>query len=207
MNDIVVIDTETTGLNPDLHPVWEIAGLRCRLDEDRGTLAIVDYLDIQVELTDFERQNHDPYAQKLTKFDERYDEAMAVTKAGAAMLVLDLFGSSTSALAPMRERPHIVGAVPSFDALRLGMLIGANSFHMDRLVEPWHYHYVCVENLVAGCSQTLPPWNSDDLTKMTSVTPQPEELRHTAMSDTLWALDLYAWVYDLIVDNSEVVAS
>lgn len=41
---------------------------------------------------------------------------------------------------------HVVGAVPSFDTTRLGRLL----FEQGEMWEPWHYHLIDIETLIAG---------------------------------------------------------
>jgi hypothetical protein len=59
-----------------------------------------------------------------------------------------------------------------------------------RIPDPWHYHLIDVENLVAGYLAARgelipPPWKSDQLSAAVGVDPN-DFGRHTAMGDVLW---------------------
>lgn len=118
------IDTETLGLDPDRHPVWEVA----LIDQDGYEHTW------QVAITDEDRANADPIALTMTRFDARYNPARAITRADLSFR-----------LSRIPKGTHIVGAVPSFDEERLRRMLIAEGFTV-----PWHYHLVDVENLAAG---------------------------------------------------------
>lgn len=68
MNDrIAIIDTETLGLDPLIHPIWELAVITG--GEEYHWFIRVDGVDGEFA---------DPVALDLNGFDERYDEAAAV---------------------------------------------------------------------------------------------------------------------------------
>lgn len=168
MTDIVFLDTETLGLDPDA-PVWEFAAVR-RLDP-------VGEVELHFTI------QHDP-ARWLDGFPEefladylnRFDPAEAWGEVAAV-----------GAIHAITKGAHIIGAVPSFDTERLAKLLRRNS------IEPeWHYHLIDVENVVvgylAGRSELIPPpWKSDELSAAVGVNPD-DYARHTAMGDVRWAM-------------------
>lgn len=161
MNDIVFLDTETLGLDPDA-PIWEFAAIRCRPG-------------LPVETRHFFIE-HDggPWYEDMPEsfmadYTERYKPLEALDEGSAATEVHYITNGAT-----------VVGAVPSFDTERLAKLLRRNG------VEPaWHYQPCDVETLVVGHLAARgelipPPWNSDALSAAVGVDPA-EFARHTAM--------------------------
>jgi Exonuclease len=183
---IVVLDCETTGLDPVLDEVWEFAGIR---REGDGT---------EQELHLFIEHNVDRCAGLPPSFRADHagrwpGDAMATSRADAAFLI-DTFlrGKAGS------SKAHIVGAVPNFDTERLARLLRAYATpNPVGWREPWHYHLVDVENLAVGWLRGQfpdipldPPWDSELLSEAVGVSIVPEE-RHTAMGDVRWAMKIY----------------
>jgi len=177
MTDIVFVDTETTSLALDTE-IWEVAMVR--RDKNNKELDIVEF---QIMVEDLSKA--DPFALRINKFYDRYNEMHAFTKYEAAQQIV------------MATRgAHIVGAVPNFDTERMDRLLRAYRFLPD-----WHYHLIDVETLAIGylkglTSESYPyefklPWKSDELTKAIGVEPPTEEERHTAMGDVRWAMRIY----------------
>jgi hypothetical protein len=172
MTDITFLDTETLGLDPDA-PVWEFAAIRRSLTGTERTFhCFIDHVT-------------NPWIDDLPEgfqkdYWSRYNRATAVTTWDAANIIY----SAT-------HNAHIIGAVPSFDTLRLGKILRRAGLDP----EPWHYHLCDVENLIVGYlaanGEILhPPWDSTELSKAMGVNPANYE-RHTAMGDVHWAKDLY----------------
>lgn len=168
MSDIVFLDTETLGLDPDA-PIWEFAAVR-RLDP------------VGEMKTEFTIQ-HDPGLwldgfpeEFLADYLNRYDETRAWCESAAARQIH-----------AFTKGAHIIGAVPSFDTERLAKLLRRNG------IEPeWHYHLIDVENVVvgylAGRGELIPPpWKSDQLSAAVGVNPD-DYARHIAMGDVRWAM-------------------
>lgn len=198
MTDIVFLDTETLGLDPDA-PVWEFAAVR-RLDP-------VGEVELHFTI------QHDP-ARWLDGFPEefladylaRYDPAEAWGEVAAV-----------GAIHAITKGAHIIGAVPSFDAERLAKLLRRNG------IEPeWHYHLIDVENVVVGYLHGVaaraidearmrgeepdlalvnrhlsPPWKSDQLSAAVGVNPD-DYARHTAMGDVRWSMAQW----DAVIGNA-----
>lgn len=170
---VAFIDTETTGLDPDIHPIWEIAVIVDNVEHVWQQCLSADAL-----------ADADPYAAQLTKFDERYDVDSALTREESMIHFCELVGGR-----------HLVGAVPSFDEERLRRQYVELFEFPGRF--PWHYHLIDVEALAVGfLSARYPrwspnlPWKSHDLSaRFGIVTPKEDE--HTALGDARWAKRMY----------------
>lgn len=162
-----------------------------------GALVVEDEWCRQVRVAHLERA--DPMALRIGGFHERrsaFDEQMRP---------VDVAGEVEG-----RTRGRmLVGAVPSFDAAFLTPLL----YEHHRPVM-WHYQLIDVETLVAGHlvgnptasnyhrDLAQPPWRSDELLSAVGAA-VTDELRHTAMGDARWALDAYAAVYGLKIEEVE----
>lgn len=203
MTALAFVDTETLGLDPDRHPIWEIAVIRATHHHDDQTLDVEDRWSATIQLPDGALARADSYALKIGRFHDRYGGDQHISRETAAQMV-EVY---------TRGR-HMVGAVPSFDALRLDALLRTHD-----LCPMWHYHLIDVEALAAGylarnaigsvCEDpndearaiSSPPWRSDDLTAELDVT-VAEDLRHTALGDADWAMRTYAAVYQLTIQET-----
>ena len=180
MNDrIAIIDTETLGLDPLIHPIWELAVITG--GEEYHWFIRVDGVDGEFA---------DPVALDLNGFDERYDEAAAVPD---YKLVPEL--------AELLDGKAIVGANPHFDLTRLTPWFA----RMGRDV-PWHYRPVCIESVLYGVnlgyllaesngSSVDVPWRALDLYERVTGLTQPDEDRHTALGDARFVRQLWEWAH------------
>lgn len=168
---LAFVDTETTGLDPDLHQIWEV-GLIVDEEPRRWFLPV-----------DLGRA--DPIALRIGQFHERYPDT-AVT----GLATVAAFSAEFAALTRGR---HLVGAVISFDEERLRRLLKANGACPE-----WHYHLIDVEALAVGfivgrgleyVAPTL-PWDSSELSRSVGVDPDAFD-KHTALGDALWAKGIY----------------
>lgn len=174
MTGVAFIDTETLGLDPECHPIWEIA-------------VIVDGVEHcwQQKVSDAQLHGADQFALDLTRFHERYSHYEAL-----------ITQDSLPRLAELVDGRHWVGAIPSFDEERVRR---AWLGHMGRPLDnrwPWHYHIIDVEALAIGwlCAKgiELPlPWDSNELTECLGLDPPPESERHSALADARWAKAIY----------------
>jgi hypothetical protein len=174
---IVFLDTETTGLALD-DEVWDFAAVR--REPDGSLFSMHTYV------------RHDP--AKAARLPEsfrddhgaRFDAARAMSPADFAGWVRPLF----------EGRPHLVGAVPDFDVRHLRRLLGTNGYD-----DPWHYHLIDVETLAVGflagraylTGERTPalPWDSDELSRALGVEPPGDGVRHTAMGDVTWSMQMF----------------
>lgn len=207
MPDLVFVDTETTGLHPTLHRVWEFAGIKTT-QEGGGEERVLLQVDVDVHMGDA-----DPFALNIGKFWERYGK----NGDWYGEEVTDHDGNVISYLAPrggercsaieaakiIREFTHgcmLIGNTISFDAERLGLLLRENF-----QTPTWHYHVIDIEPIIVGYlkgqwdfgvrnSHVFDPailnlpYNTEDLSKAIGVEPPGEEDRHTAMGDAEWVL-------------------
>lgn len=197
MSALVFLDTETTGLHPITDHIWEVAALRVEPGQPDETLHI---------LVDHSRPGKDYLESRFADdYLARYDKSAAITRAAAMHRLREIF----------RGRAHMVAAVPSFDAERLGVMRWLAGIDEP---DPWHYHLIDVEALavgylrgklasdgpswgymhaasVAGVVHEL-PWDSNDLSRAVGVEPE-HFARHTAMGDVLWAKA----IYDAVMGN------
>ena len=204
MTPIVFIDTETTSLRPD-RKAWEVAMIRRADHDDVG-----DETSSFIDTDDIDLPNADPFALNVGRFWDRHPQALLDQKlceVGASYSVHDFRDKSlwstldgevlgayqaAQVVQLWTHGAHLVGAVPNFDAEVLAALLRDNF-----LTPTWHYHLVDVENLAVGWlagrepKPVLPPWKSDDLTRLLGVEPASEQERHTALGDARWAARIY----------------
>lgn len=174
---ICFLDTETLGLDPDA-PIWEFAAIRRTPDGD------------EVEYHCFIDHYPLPWYESLPEqfqqdYTARYSPRTAITTFTAAQLIVEATNGA-----------HIIGAVPSFDTVRLSKLLRQTGVLMyPGSDDPWHYHLVDVENMIVGYLAAQgevvhPPWKSDELSNAVGVDPD-KYARHTAMGDVQWVRDQY----------------
>lgn len=177
------MDTETCGLELDA-PVWEFAAIRREPDGNEVAYeCFVAHDQRRAELMP------EPFR---SDHDTRYNEDEALSHNEFIGFVRAVFSGPV--------KPHVVGAVPSFDTARLD-----HQFFLPRKMEsPWHYHLTDIENVAVGYLRSvdlgrpkdallaapdarrwLPPISSDDISTALGVDPTRFE-RHTAMGDVLW---------------------
>lgn len=198
MTTLAFVDTETTGLDPDRHEVWE-AGLILRYEDDTE----VEYCwQLPVDLG-----KADAVALTIGRYYERwngFDNGRTAVKYGGHSGKYERLGVGAEGIAGfaamfalLTHGAHLVGAVPSFDDAFLKRLLRANG-----ACPGWHYHLIDVEALAAGWLarhslldhtedfDARPPWNSNDLSRAVGVDPDEFD-RHTALGDARWAKAIY----------------
>jgi hypothetical protein len=194
---VAFCDTETTGLDPERHQVWEVAVI---VD---GTEHVWQQYLWQPSQAEPDWSGVDPWVLDNTGIRERYDHASAVTWQETALNLRDLVTGR-----------HLVGACPWFDSERLHRiwLRYAGMWRPDEpgapgRAHPWHYHLIDVETLIVGYVQSEEqgwgltddleptrlddvhhdfPWDSEDLSRWVGVEPNDFD-RHTALGDARWA--------------------
>lgn len=184
---VIFVDTETTGLDPERHEVWEIA-----LIEEDGTEHEWRMKPLPMHLP-----KADPAALRINRFYQRALEG------GDRYWSPDSPSFIAAEVALLTAGAHLVGAVPSFDAAFLERFLRARGF-----APAWHYHLIDVETLAVGYiahqyekatggRQTAdrvravlgPPWSSYSLGNLLRV--PPPEPQHTAIADARWARAMY----------------
>jgi hypothetical protein len=189
---LVFLDTETTGLYPQLgHVPYEIA----MIDQDGAEVTL------WVQLDRDSLAAADPAGMRIGGYWERYPQQAAYRQFLAAG---QEWAAGTLAALAEQEQPlivdeaaaarivvwatagaHLVGVVPSFDAAMLDAML-----RRHQLTPAWHYHLVDVEALAAGKLGLPPPWDSDELTAKVGVE-VAEKDKHTALGDARWAKATY----------------
>lgn len=204
MSRIVFVDTETTGLDPSIHEVWEIALIDRRPDGDYKT-------HLYVRPTHLETA--DPNALQLNRFYERtHDFADATGDTPGPVWM----GAKTAArrVARITAGAVLIGSNPGFDATFLGRFLRS-----QKLAPAWHYRPVCVATMAYGYlhgaaanhnvavesgayadttehvavedAAAHPRFASRALAEACGISPVPADLVHTAMGDAEWARDWY----------------
>jgi DNA polymerase III epsilon subunit-like protein len=180
VNDrLAFVDCETLGLDPLIHPVWELAVITG--GEEHHWFVRVD---------DIDREFADPVALDLNGFADRYDPDVAVPD---YKLVPEL--------AELLDGKAIVGANPHFDVTRL-----ASWFARVGRDVPWHYRPVCIESVLYGVnlgfvlagrngSRFDVPWRALDLYSEVTGVAQPDGDRHTALGDARYVQALWTWAH------------
>lgn len=209
MTRVVALDTETTGLDPAVEAVFEIAVVE--LDEDEtehvwtiepGPIIVAGMHPKAAEVNRY----HERTAHPDWKWDVPYQGFGAVSN-GKGKLPSDVLGEIEEVL----EGAHIVGAVPDFDTRFITQLF--KDFH---LTPPrWHYHLIDVEVLAVGwlkrekeelisrggvndlgaakvISEALAlPYDSDELAELCGIARLSDDERHTALGDARWVAEWY----------------
>ncbi len=182
---LIFCDCETTGLDSDRHEVWEVGAIVREWKppeiEGAGTWEEKEYhwfLYVNLDKADL-------IALNIGRYFERHPTMLAKSKptdiTNGTAFAREFFKLSIGA--------HIVGAVPDFDTRFLSRILKRNN-----LLEAWHYHLVCVENLAAGKLGIEPPWKSDEIFEKLGIDTSTEEYqkgKHTALGDARVVRDVY----------------
>lgn len=185
---LAFVDTETVGLDPFLHDVWEIAVILRKPDEEDTEWVF----HLQPDLT-----YADPKALEINRYHERTN-AEDWRWHNRAAVAGNLVGLLDGAV--------MVGSNPAFDAEMLTKPIARIFPDNPR---PWHYRTIDVATLAAGYrfgqaasgayggdftfATDYPqlPYRSYDMSRAVGVEPPAKDVAHTALGDAAWARDVY----------------
>lgn len=165
MSGLVFLDTETTGLDPRTHEVWDI-GL------------IVDGVEHEYHVLPRKADVADSTALRIGRFYQR-------TRLGSGWRWNDR-QIVAERIATLTADRMLVGVVPGFDADFLRAFLLANDY-----APAWHYQLVDAEVLAAGRLGIAPPWDTQDICRRIGVEPAGETERHTAIGDAREARRLF----------------
>lgn len=199
-NQIVFLDTETTGLDPRRHKLWNV-GMVVVNGGDESEHEWMWWPDLSTA---------DPMALTINRFYDRAGDALVAPWSdlydgrirydgddhdGPAY---ESMGRVAHNIAHTLDGATIVGAIPWFD---VSFLIPWLAEHGH--VFTGHYHLIDVEALAVGKIAQLhprvvpealavckPPWRSTDLSLAVGVDPEDFD-RHTALGDARWARAIY----------------
>lgn len=173
------LDTETLGLNLELHDIWEIAW------------AIGDG-EIQSGIVPHSREHYEPKALEVNGYWSRMD--MAIKKPEDLSTEFeDHFYDTLQAHRRSGDAVTIVGAVPGFDTIRLARRWKS---------EPWHYRMIDIGSYAMPWARTTYPLGMREL-YLRSVNagldmPQPD---HTAAGDVAALRWLHKHLMSFYVDG------
>lgn len=171
---VCFVDTETTGLHPDRHEIWEV-GLITPDGAEHEWLLPVHHLE-----------DADPFALQIGGFHERYPYGNVYTPA-PEKLRLTVRRQFARDFARLTHGCHLAGAVVSFDEERLRRLL------LSQGVQPgWHHRLFCVETLTAGKLGRIVGGLSKCADAL-GISYDPDEL-HTALADARLARRIWRTV-------------
>ena len=174
---LAFVDTETTGLDPDQHEIWEVAIITWPEGNEHTWLLPVERLAWA-----------DAKALEIGGFHHRHPQGNGFLGMNGAILARDR-SHLAGELAELTHGRHLAGMGPAFDAERLARLLRS-----ENVAPSWDYHLVDLEALVAGSFGLPPPWRSTKLSRKLDVEPDDFE-RHTALGDCRWGVAVYeAWL-------------
>ena len=206
----IYTDTETTSLARPYRPggrrIWELAVIRREADRTERRLhkfiRLAD-LDLIGQLPPELRAEHSlSWAERLLALPEPTLEALDVgdffrrhpeIAPGAPGSVISEVQAAATLLegwltaAPGVDKPWLFGIVPSFEDLGYEDLLYRTGF--QTVGTPWHYAPQDAATYAAGRLGLLPPWESDEVSRMLGLDPEEYD-RHTAMGDAEWTKDL-----------------
>jgi DNA polymerase III epsilon subunit-like protein len=184
MPPLVFLDTETIGLDPDIHGIWEVGAI-WRADHTSDPDLDVEY----VWQLPVDPDAADPKALEINHFHERRWGPNALTRKH------DFANTFTS----LTHGAVLVVNNPTFDIPRLEALVRQYYDHT------WHYHPRDVQDLAVGYLKGIratmastvvgrdlvdpgpPPWSGHQILKFFGIEPGD----HTALGDARTVRDLW----------------
>lgn len=190
---LAFVDTETFGLDPAKHAMWELAVIRRENGIDTEHLWQIRPYPSELRDADPEALDINGYTDRFALPDD-YQVGEMLHACGAPHPVKR--DELRSDLGTLLDGAVLVGSNPDFDASFLHVFLDA---------KPWHYRTVDIATLAAGCvhgasdatqypgSDAVPavPFSSRGLSRAVGVEPPAAGVAHTALGDARWARDVY----------------
>lgn len=173
---LIVVDVESTGLDPKVHVPIEIAAINVDTGE---VLSFVPYLSPNMLVL------ADPDALRINRYFER----------GVYKKALDEQGTANMYLGPWEflRGNTLAGANPRFDAAML--VSGHDRFTTAKVEEPWHHRLPDVSSYVAGALGIYAaelPGLADCCERLGGV----NDVEHSALGDAKAAAECFRIVSD-----------
>lgn len=179
-SNVVVVDVETTDLDPHNRLVWDVGMVVLSPD-----LQFEQEHQFFVELTEREIKRANPESLDIGGFDDRYNVYEALGKNTAAGKVLDITTGNI-----------LAGICVDFDAVSLENLLTP----LDKR-PAWNYHLLDIRTLAIGYvfggmkgnenyEDVIFPLKQDDVARMLGVEPISENDRHTAIGDARFGAEI-----------------
>ena len=191
VNRLIVLDTETTGLDRFRHQPWEVAW--CDITPAVRECASVDGLPVHTLLLPHSAEDADPAALRIGRYEERCVGPIA-TSADVHALWETLGGT----IEEPKRKPVIIGSNPGFDEAMLGGLFHRHGLPSD----PWYQRPIDVSDIarfgmgwVSATSRL--PLGLGLLSERLGVTNSAE---HTAAGDVRATCEVYLRLSQMTAD-------
>jgi DNA polymerase III epsilon subunit-like protein len=165
---LLFVDTETTGLDPFRHAIWELGALRV------GPEGEIAELNFHLQLSEAARAGANRKSLAIGGFKERYEARHAVSPAVALGELNELAAGAV-----------LLGLNISFDVCFIGAAMAPLG-----ITPSWYYSPVDVKSMLAGALGVQPDLSSDTLARLAGVDPGDFE-RHRALDDCYYTRALY----------------
>lgn len=169
---LAFISIKTTGLDPELHEIWEVAFI---LESAVSGVEKMELFQLPLDL-----ENADVTELEIGGFYERHPLG------GQTVCYVEKEHHARRLLLQNLSDAILVGNNPAFDAAFLQRFIGS---------APWHYHVVDVKALVAGRLGLSPPWTTGQLERLAGLRPRVSP--HNAMDGAERVQALYKYALGL----------
>lgn len=184
---LAFIDTETTGLSPFMHEVWEIAVI---LAKDTGSeLRVDEEITFMIPLTEHGLAQAESEALKVGKFWQRHPSADVLPSRDKRNLLRGR-QDAARALSRMLEGRIFVANNPHFDASMLSAFLVTEGHPY----QPWFYQVCDIKTAVAGRLGFKPPYKSSEIFNAIGWV-FPEGKQHEALEDARSVVFMYDWLY------------
>lgn len=193
---VVFIDTETTGIDPLAHEVWEFAYIK-RTYDDGYIGGYVDDKPVRAAIK-IDESLANPFALEIGRYYERSDGDFTRATFGGG--VLHYFSKDVlETLQRDTKGALLCGWNVHFDAAFLKKLLNENG-----LAPRWDYHFI---DLTALCLGQPGVWDwalankisGNTLAERFGVPELGGSVRHTALGDSCWARD----VFDAVISQNQ----